>query len=218
MTTGVGLRERKKEQTRQLIASTAQQLFAERGFDAVTVADVARAAEVSPGTVFNYFPTKEDLFYSGMQLFEASLVDAVRSRPVGKSVLAAFRDFILANASRLEDEEVASVIARAARLVAGSAALQARERELIDGYTDALAELLVAETRASAESIEPKVVASALMSTHRVLVAYVHARVLAGRHGPALAADFRVQAKRAFGRLERGFGDYDVRRKRSGGS
>ena len=57
----LGLRERKKLRTRQLIAETAMRLFVERGFDAVPVAAVARAAEVSEATVFNYFPTKEDL-------------------------------------------------------------------------------------------------------------------------------------------------------------
>ena len=59
----MGLRELKKEQTRQLIADTAWRLFADRGFDRVTVAEIAREAQVAEATVFNYFPTKEDLFY-----------------------------------------------------------------------------------------------------------------------------------------------------------
>src|SRR3954470_24469510 len=82
-----GLRERKKEQTRRLIAETARRLFAERGFDAVTVGEVARAADVSEKTVFNYFPTKEDLFYSGMEAFEERLLGAVREREPGETAL-----------------------------------------------------------------------------------------------------------------------------------
>ena len=58
-----GLRERKKRETRETIARTAMDLFVERGYDAVTVADVARAADVSEKTVFNYFPAKEDLVF-----------------------------------------------------------------------------------------------------------------------------------------------------------
>jgi len=64
-----GLRARKKAQTRDLIAETARRLFEERGFDAVTVAEVARKAEVAEKTVFNYFPAKEDLFYSRLEQF-----------------------------------------------------------------------------------------------------------------------------------------------------
>src|SRR5215211_6851502 len=90
-----GLRERKKERTRQLIADTARQLFAERGFDAVTVAEIARQAEVAEKTVYNYFPTKEDLFYSRLEAFEEELLAAIRERGEGESVLAAFEGFIL---------------------------------------------------------------------------------------------------------------------------
>src|SRR6266545_6807127 len=95
MSQGPGLRERKKLQTRQLIAEAARRLFAERGFAAVTVADVARAADVSEATVFNYFPTKEDLFYSGLEAFEEELLATLREREVGESVLAAFARFVL---------------------------------------------------------------------------------------------------------------------------
>src|SRR3954449_12380239 len=91
-----GLRERKKERTRRQIADTARELFAHRGFDAVTVAEVARAADVAEKTVFNYFATKEDLFYSGMEAFEERLLGAVRDREPGEPVLEAFRRFVLA--------------------------------------------------------------------------------------------------------------------------
>src|ERR687887_1251518 len=86
----VGLRERKKQRTRQLIADTAMRLFLERGFDAVTVAEVARAAEVDAKTVYNYFPSKPLLFYHRLEAFEAALLDAVRERGPGVSIVAAF--------------------------------------------------------------------------------------------------------------------------------
>src|SRR5437773_10457195 len=140
-----GLRERKKAKTRQAIAEAAQRLFTERGFDAVTVAEVARAADVSEGTVFNYFPTKEDLFFGQMEDFESALVDAVRNRAPGESVLAAFRRFVLDGTVRLAAEEVADVISTAARIVGASPSLQAREQEIVARYTNALAALLVEE-------------------------------------------------------------------------
>src|SRR3984893_4417216 len=95
MAVELGLRERKKRQTRQQIFDAARRLFQEQGFDPVTVAEIARAADVSEVTVFNYFPTKEDLFYGGMQFFEEQLIDAVRSRAPGVSVLEAFRGPVL---------------------------------------------------------------------------------------------------------------------------
>src|SRR5215471_12164167 len=91
----LGLRERKKQRTRQLIAETARRMFVERGFDAVPVAAVARAAEVSEATVFNYFPTKEDLVYQGMEAFENELLAAIRDRPAGESFVVAFGRFVL---------------------------------------------------------------------------------------------------------------------------
>ena len=206
-----GLRERKKEQTRRLIAEAAHRLFTERGFDAVTVSEVARAADVSEGTVFNYFPTKEELFYSGMEAFEVRLIDAVRQRPPGESVLEAFRRFVLDGTRRLAAEEVAEVIATAAHVIGESRALQARELEVVANYTSEFAALIMEETGTRRGDVEALAVATALMGVQRALVAYVRASVLAGTRGPKLAADARREGKRAFGRLERGLADYDVK-------
>jgi AcrR family transcriptional regulator len=202
------LRERKKRQTRELIADVARGLFGERGFDAITVAQVARAANVSEVTVFNYFPTKEDLFYGGMQFFEEKLLDAVRERAPGTSVLEAFRRPVLEGMPRLASDEAAEAIAAAGNLISASPALEAHEREIVARYTRRLAELLAAEAGAEPYDIEAIGVASALMGVQRAVVGYVRSNVLAGRRGPELVKQVRSQAVRAFGRLERGLGDY----------
>src|SRR6266571_1851453 len=150
----MGLRQRKKLQTRHLIAEAALRLFNERGFDAVTVGQVARAADVSEATVFNYFPTKESLFLSQMQSFEEALVEAVRQRNPGESVLAAFRRFIHERAERLAAEEASETISTAARIIGASPSLQAREREIVVSYTEALAELIAEGTGCASGDIE----------------------------------------------------------------
>jgi AcrR family transcriptional regulator len=211
MTAEPGLRERKKQQTRQQIAETARRLFGERGFDAVTVAEVAREADVSEGTVFNYFPTKEDLFYSGMEVFEVQLLDAVQARSPGESVLSAFRRYVLDGVDRLESDDVADVIASAARITSSSRALRVREQEIVAGYTDQLATLIADEANGRPSRVEAWAVANALMGAQRALVAYVHASVLDGKRGPQLAAAVRSEGKRAFARLERGLADYAVK-------
>jgi AcrR family transcriptional regulator len=81
-----GLRAWKKERTRQTISDVATGLFMRDGFEAVTVAHIAAAAEVSVKTVFNYFPSKEDLFFDKADDVIGALVDAVVERPVGGTV------------------------------------------------------------------------------------------------------------------------------------
>ena len=206
-----GLRELKKQRTRQLITETASRLFSERGFDAVTVAEVARAAEVSPGTVFNYFPTKEDLFYAEMLSFEEKLMEAVRNRPDGESVLNAFKRVFLSGYKRLADDKAAEMIATAAGIIRASPALQAREREIDARSTQALAALLAEEAGRAANRVEAWVVANALMGVHRALVQDAHERVLSGQSGRSLATRSRSQGKRAFAVLEKGLGDYAER-------
>src|SRR5229473_4424773 len=91
----VGLRERKKARTRQLIADTAARLFAERGYEQVAVSDVARAAEVSEQTVYNYFQTKEQLVIDRDQLVQEELSRLIRTRAPGTTPAAAIREFVL---------------------------------------------------------------------------------------------------------------------------
>jgi AcrR family transcriptional regulator len=211
VTTQPGLRERKKQQTRELIAETAARLFAERGFDAVTVAEVARDANVSEVTVFNYFPAKEDLFYGGMEFFEEKLLLALSERPPGAPVLAAFRRLLLESSSRLGAQEAVELIARAARIIDASPALQARERGIVARYTELFAAMIAAETGASGDDVEPIAVAAALMGVHRALVAYVRKQVLSGRQGSRLDEDFRSHAINAFALLENGLAGYAVK-------
>jgi AcrR family transcriptional regulator len=210
-----GLRERKKAQTRQLIADTARRLFLERGFDAVTVAEVAGEADVAEKTVFNYFPAKEDLFYGRLEEFEEELLAAIRDRRQGVSVIAAFREFVMKSrgALQLEDDEEATQRLRAInRVITESPALLAREREVFARYTDSLAELIARDTRAAPDAIEPRVVASALIDVHRILIDYVRERTLAGESARQVDRRLRTRAKRAFALLEDGLGDYGVRR------
>jgi AcrR family transcriptional regulator len=209
-----GLRERKKEQTRGLIAGTARRLFAERGFDAVTVGEVARAADVSEKTVFNYFPTKEDLFYSGMEAFEERLLGAVREREPGETVLAAFRRFLLEpqGVFALEDGADADAQLRTVtRVITESPALLARERQVLARYTDALAELLADETGVDAGDLEPGAAAHALIGVHRSLIEYVRRRVAAGATAAEIGAELGDQARRGLALVERGLGEYAPR-------
>jgi AcrR family transcriptional regulator len=211
----VGLRERKKQRTRELIAETARRLFAERGFEAVIVAEIARAAEVSEQTVFNYFPSKEDLVYWRLGSFEEELLATVRDRGPGESAVAAFRRFILGQRGLLGrvDPEAAEKLAAIARTIADSPALLAREEQIFAGYTASLAGVLAEERGADAEDdTETWVVANALMGVHRALVGYARRRVVEGARQPRLARDVRDQAERALALLERGLGDYGADR------
>jgi AcrR family transcriptional regulator len=90
-----GLRELKKARTRQQIADTAARLFAERGYENVAVSDVAREAEVSEQTVYNYFPTKENLVTNREQQVQDRLCELIRARPPAINPAAAVREFVL---------------------------------------------------------------------------------------------------------------------------
>ncbi|MGH3431359.1 MAG: TetR/AcrR family transcriptional regulator [Thermocrispum sp.] len=210
MAAELGLRERKKQQTRRLIAETAFALFAESGFDGVTVAQVARAADVSEATVFNYFRTKEALFYRDMEDFAELGVQAVRDRAPGVSAVSAYRDFVVQPRGWLDGSSPNGFeqLAKAARIVADSPTLRARERQVLDETTARLAAVLVADTSADVDAVEPWVVANALVGVHRAVKDYLHRQVLTGRRDDGLTQDVLANGKRAFDLLEAGLRKY----------
>jgi AcrR family transcriptional regulator len=212
----MGLRELKKEQTRQLIAGTAWRLFADRGFDKVTVAEIAREAQVAEATVFNYFPSKEDLFYSRFEAFSARLADTVRDRGPGEPALAAFRRALLEEGGLLAqaetgDHEALARLRTVNRVIAESPALLAREQQAFARSAADLAALLAAETGAPRDDLRPQVVANALLGMQRAMVDYVRGRVSTGEDLGGLAADVRKLTTEAFALLEQGLASYGVR-------
>jgi AcrR family transcriptional regulator len=208
-TTSEGLRERKKRQTRESIVSAAMELFAQRGFDEVTVAEIARAADVSEKTVFNHFPTKEDLAFEHGRERVAALAEALRARPAGTPLVAVFRRNSEAFIERVERGPAEDITA-GPRVFMGSRALH--ERLFLDWEREAqlFAPIIAEQTGAPPDDLVPLVVARTLAWTHRVIVRAGFKRLLAGEDGARIAADLRDQAQRAYDLLEAGLADYGV--------
>jgi AcrR family transcriptional regulator len=181
-------------------------LFLERGFDNVSVSEIARAADVSDKTVFNYFPTKEDLFYSRFETFEADLLEALRQRPRGESYVAAFRRFLLAQRGLLAKDEPQAVqeLRSLTQTITSSRALLVREEQILTGYTHSLAALIAKETGGRRDDVQAQVAASALIGVHRVLIEYTRRRVLAGDDHKRIARGLRTQTDKAVSLLEQG--------------
>jgi AcrR family transcriptional regulator len=202
-----GLRERKKRAAREAIAATARRLFAERGFDTVTVAEIAAAADVSEKTVFNHFPTKEDLAFVGREEGIAQFVTAIAERPPGSSVVDVFRamthivlDVFVAGA----DEDLLVV----AKIIRGSRALQER---LTVGWESGAAAITaaIAETSGADDGdLVPAIVARTLWFTHRSIFLLALTGLVAEEDREQLVVRLRVAADRAYDQLARGLGEY----------
>ncbi|MET9067118.1 TetR/AcrR family transcriptional regulator [Streptosporangium sandarakinum] len=202
-----GLRARKKRETRLRISDIATGLFLARGFDNVTVADVARAADVSVNTVFNYFATKEDLLLDRAPEVEDLLARVVREREPGETPVAAVRrDFLEA----LETGHYRYGFHEAGddflRMVETSPSLVARVREMGETRERKLAEAIAEEAGADPDDLTPALVAAQINAVLRTVVGYAVRRMIAGERVDDILPDMREQAERAFGLLESGIG------------
>jgi AcrR family transcriptional regulator len=206
MTTG--LRERKKRETRQQISDMATAMFIERGFDAVTISQVAQAAGVAKMTVTNYFPRKEDLVFDRAGAIVAGLAAAIAARAPGESLLTAIRRDYEQAAARA-DVTLGLSGREFARMIASSPVLVSRTLEMNDQREQALGDAIAAET--GADTIQQRVVAAQLAAVPRVLAAEGWRRSLAGAPRDEIAADLAAEAQRAFDQLEPALGNYCIR-------
>jgi AcrR family transcriptional regulator len=204
---GVGLRERKKRQTRQAITDAAMGLFAERGFDAVTVTEVARAVNLSVQTVFNYFPAKEDLFFGGTSgRFGQDLAEVIRSCQPGESLFGALRAVALDYFDRALEAGEFERIETTARLIEDSPALQARQRADAAAFAAAMAAAIAEREGAAATDIEPLLLANTGVAVYQTVFEIALRRVRSGQRGAQLRTRLRQDTERAFAVLEAAFG------------
>ncbi|MFI2612970.1 TetR/AcrR family transcriptional regulator [Kitasatospora sp. NPDC018619] len=204
-----GLRERKKERTRQAISEAAIALFLERGFDQVSVAEVAAAAEVSKPTLFSYFPSKEDLVVHRFADHQEQAAEVVRTRPPGEPVLdALLRDFLAGLAGRdpvtgLNDHP--AVLAFTA-LVHGTPSLADR----VGAYVARAERSLAAALREAGDLPAPRdltadLLAAQVTATQRVLALHNWRRLRDGSTADDLHAEAAEAATRAFALLSHGY-------------
>jgi AcrR family transcriptional regulator len=212
VTEELGLRERKKQETRRRIADIATGLFLMRGFDNVTVADVARSADVSVNTVFNYFRTKEDLFFDRQAEVTEQAARAFRDRAPGESAVALFRRRFLEGLERNSNDTGFNEGADMwVRTVMASPALVARQREIGEQAEETLARALAEDTGADPDDLTPRIAAAMIMAASTRLVEEITRRRVAGETLGEMRQSVRAAAERTFGLLESGLGDYAAR-------
>jgi AcrR family transcriptional regulator len=165
----VGLRERKKEQTREALAQAVITLATTRGFDNVTVEDIADACDVSPRTFFRYFPSKEDALFAGNSAQRDSVLAAIEAQPpelsAFEAIEAAVRTLVV------EYEAGRKKLRRRHRIVVASPSLQTRSAERAQSWEADLVDHLRASGRASElTDIELRLVVAATLAALRLAV------------------------------------------------
>jgi AcrR family transcriptional regulator len=205
MTTEMGRRERKKQLTRQAISDLATDLFMARGFDAVTVAEVAAAADVAVQTVFNHFRTKEDLFFDQSGWWTGP-AQAVRDTPTGESVVAALRQHYLTEIRSRYDAGYLATWANFRRTIEGSPALLARRSRNAQEMEDLLV-VALRERDEQLPELTAHLIAAQYAAAQKVLEAEL-ARMLPQDASEAESAKVAASMERAidevFGVLSRG--------------
>jgi AcrR family transcriptional regulator len=134
MDQATGLRERKKQRTRDAIARAALELFAERGYQETTLAEIAEAADVSTRTIFAYFPSKEDILFCDYAAMRDALARALAERPGGKDALGTLHDFILTAVHEMGELE-----AKLERVIATDETLHSHKRARLAQLQELLA-------------------------------------------------------------------------------
>jgi AcrR family transcriptional regulator len=159
-----GLRERKKRETREALTRTALELFAERGYDETTLAEIAEAAGISTRTIFAYFPSKEDILFATTQAMCDALTRALVERPAGTDALTALREFILASAYEKTDLDQ-----KLGQVIAGDATLASHKRARISQLQEALGAAIADDLGVGPDDLRPQVAAASLTAAFEVL-------------------------------------------------
>jgi AcrR family transcriptional regulator len=159
-----GLRERKRQQTRERLTRAAMALFLERGFEATTLDDIAAAADISRRSFFHYFASKEDVVFAWQEESTAALIAAVAARPSDESMLTAAENAITAMVRQLEPGEAIAM----ARLKRDNPALQARDQVKYEKLERALAEALGKRAGHKAEKLQARLVAMIATGAMRI--------------------------------------------------
>jgi AcrR family transcriptional regulator len=207
------LRSRKKQRTRQEIADAALLLFARRGFDAVAVADIARAAEVSEQTVYNYFKTKESLVFDEDEAFEARFVAMVRDRPKSQSLLDAVRAEARAFLIDLSRRPTgAHRRGSMPYLIATSAPLRRHWLAVAERHGRAIASALVADSGGALSLPEAKVLGASLVAVFAVIIDEIGQTMTTDGDVPARIKTLRREVESALDRMANNFNLSDARR------
>ena len=171
-------RTRKRLATRQAISDVATRLFMERGFDRVTIDEIAEAADVGRMTVFNHFPRKEDMFFDREQDARGLASDAVRSRAPGTSPVEALG--LLAHRLVEQPSEAFPLFTDTQRFVEtalASETLKARARQMRDDFVQALAAVLADDAGRSADDIDAYLAAGLITSAWCIAFVRAHAEL-----------------------------------------
>jgi AcrR family transcriptional regulator len=166
MNSQLGLRERKKQRTRETIARAAHELFAERGYHATTLPDIAEAADVSTRTIFAYFPSKEDILFSKFAEMKDALTRALAERPEGKDALETVRDFILS----AHEAEKTELDQRLHHCVESDETLRSHLRARIAQLEELIAPAIAKDLGAPEDDFRPQVVAASLTAAFNLLL------------------------------------------------
>jgi AcrR family transcriptional regulator len=158
-----GLRERKKQRTREAIVDNALRLFDERGFDQTTIADIAEAADIAPRTFFGYFPSKEDVVFADFPVYFDALAARLRDRTEAETAIDAMRAWI---AGLLEEMDLTDDRERCRkRLIGESEALAAHNRALMGRVEELLVENIAKDLGDRPDDLRPHMIASAVTGT-----------------------------------------------------